>query len=326
MTTETYEILAIKYGEFAARTRFESFIAADDHDAPPPHRLLRLGDPQRQPHHPRRRGFDEAEGAKRGRKIARTPAAALEMIGMPAGKLEQVIVSHLHYDHAGTLGASPRRASICRRPRWHTPPGPACATTTCAIPSPPTTCARWCATSIRAASTFHDGDGGGGAGRHRAQGRRPQPRPAVRAGDDGERAGRARLRQLALLRELREGQSLPHHRRHRRRARRLQPAARSSPPRRGISCPATTRWCCSAIPRSTARRKASCTGSTLPGSTAEAAAASARRPLRWAGLCRARATSCLGYKVGIARTNCLRLGFICRQTWGAGTSVWRRTP
>ena len=36
MTTETYEILAIKYGEFANRRRFESFIAADDHDGPHP--------------------------------------------------------------------------------------------------------------------------------------------------------------------------------------------------------------------------------------------------------------------------------------------------
>ena len=36
MTTETYEVLAIKYGEFTSRRRFESFIAADDHDAPHP--------------------------------------------------------------------------------------------------------------------------------------------------------------------------------------------------------------------------------------------------------------------------------------------------
>ena len=33
MTTETYEILAIKYAEFTNRRRFESFIGADDHDA-----------------------------------------------------------------------------------------------------------------------------------------------------------------------------------------------------------------------------------------------------------------------------------------------------
>ena len=55
MTTETYEILAIKYGEFSKRKRYESFISADDHDGPHPDRLLRLGDPQRQAMHLARR-------------------------------------------------------------------------------------------------------------------------------------------------------------------------------------------------------------------------------------------------------------------------------
>src|SRR5688572_25986381 len=107
VTTETYEILAIKYGEFANRRRFESFIAADDHDLPHPidyfvwvirnaNRTLLVDC-----------GFDEAEGTKRGRKIARAPAAALEMLGIAPGNIGQLIVSHLHYDHAGTLGAFP---------------------------------------------------------------------------------------------------------------------------------------------------------------------------------------------------------------------------
>jgi len=107
VTTETYEILAIKYGEFANRRRFESFIAADDHDLPHPidyfvwvirnaNRTLLVDC-----------GFDEAEGTKRGRKIARAPAAALETLGIAPGSIGQLIVSHLHYDHAGTLGAFP---------------------------------------------------------------------------------------------------------------------------------------------------------------------------------------------------------------------------
>ena len=53
-------------------------------------------------------GFDAAEGAKRGRKVDRAPAAALEQIGVAAGSVEQVVVTHLHYDHAGTLGAFPK--------------------------------------------------------------------------------------------------------------------------------------------------------------------------------------------------------------------------
>lgn len=106
--SETYEILALKYAEFTQRKRFESFIAADDHDGPHPidyfiwvirnanHTIVVDT------------GFDAAEGAKRGRKVDRAPAAALEEVGIAPGNVEQVVVTHLHYDHAGTLGAFPK--------------------------------------------------------------------------------------------------------------------------------------------------------------------------------------------------------------------------
>jgi glyoxylase-like metal-dependent hydrolase (beta-lactamase superfamily II) len=108
MSSDTYEILALKYAELTTRRRFESFIAADEHDGRHPidyfvwvirnvDRTIVVDT-----------GFDAAEGAKRGRKVDRAPAAALEQIGVAAGSVEQVVVTHLHYDHAGTLGAFPR--------------------------------------------------------------------------------------------------------------------------------------------------------------------------------------------------------------------------
>ena len=107
MTIETYEILAIKYGELINRKRYESFIAADDHNGPHPinyfvwvirnaNRTVVVDT-----------GFDKTEGAKRGRTVERLPAEALETLGHPAGSIDQLIVTHLHYDHAGTLGAFP---------------------------------------------------------------------------------------------------------------------------------------------------------------------------------------------------------------------------
>ena len=218
MTTETYEILAIKYGEFAARKRFESFIAADDHDGPHPidyfvwvirnaNRTILVDC-----------GFDEAEGAKRGRKIARTPAAALEMIGVPAGNLEQLIVSHLHYDHAGTMSAFPKARFHLQAAEMAYATGPCMCHNHIRYPFTRRPRVRDGAQRLLGPRRVPRRRRGGRAGRHRAQDRRPQPRPAVRAGDDGGRSSRARLRQLALLRELREGQSLPHHARHRRRA------------------------------------------------------------------------------------------------------------
>jgi glyoxylase-like metal-dependent hydrolase (beta-lactamase superfamily II) len=108
VSTETYEILAIKYAEFTKRKRFESFIAADDHDGPHPidyfvwvirnaNRTIVVDS-----------GFDKAEGAKRGREVARAPAEALELVGVAAANVEQLVVTHMHYDHAGTLSAFPK--------------------------------------------------------------------------------------------------------------------------------------------------------------------------------------------------------------------------
>ncbi len=107
MTSETYEILAVKYAERMNRLRAESFIMADDHDAPHPidyfvwvirnaNRTIVVDT-----------GFDEIEGEKRGRTVLRRPAEALALVGVDAAKVDQVIVTHLHYDHAGTLGAFP---------------------------------------------------------------------------------------------------------------------------------------------------------------------------------------------------------------------------
>lgn len=108
MSSDTYEILALKYAELTTRRRFESFVAADDHDGPHPIDyfvwVIRNADRTIVVD----TGFDAAEGAKRGRKVDRAPAAALEQIGVAAGSVEQVVVTHLHYDHAGTLGAFPK--------------------------------------------------------------------------------------------------------------------------------------------------------------------------------------------------------------------------
>ena len=106
--SETYEILAVKYAERLNRTRSESFINADDHSSPHPmdyfvwvvrnaNRTIVVDT-----------GFDEAEADKRGRSILRSPAAALAGIGIDAAAIDDVVITHLHYDHAGTLGAFPK--------------------------------------------------------------------------------------------------------------------------------------------------------------------------------------------------------------------------
>ena len=71
MSSDTYEVLALKYAELATRKRFESFIAADEHDGPHPIDyfvwVIRNADRTIVVD----TGFDAAEGAKRGRKVDR---------------------------------------------------------------------------------------------------------------------------------------------------------------------------------------------------------------------------------------------------------------
>lgn len=52
-------------------------------------------------------GFDERAAKERGRVLVRHPAEALKAIGVDAESVETVILTHMHYDHAGTATSFP---------------------------------------------------------------------------------------------------------------------------------------------------------------------------------------------------------------------------
>jgi glyoxylase-like metal-dependent hydrolase (beta-lactamase superfamily II) len=52
-------------------------------------------------------GFDAALAAKRGRKLSRSVADCLTSMGTDPTKVQDVIITHLHYDHAGSLDIFP---------------------------------------------------------------------------------------------------------------------------------------------------------------------------------------------------------------------------
>lgn len=103
----TYEVYAIKYAERNTRNRAESFILADDHNSPHPMDyfiwLIRneertiLVDT----------GYDGREAGLRDRAILIEPGAALAKIGVHPDEIDQCIITHLHYDHAGGLDQFP---------------------------------------------------------------------------------------------------------------------------------------------------------------------------------------------------------------------------
>jgi glyoxylase-like metal-dependent hydrolase (beta-lactamase superfamily II) len=53
-------------------------------------------------------GFNAAAAAKRKRTFLRCPTAGLTLLGVDAAQVDDVIVTHLHYDHIGNFDKFPR--------------------------------------------------------------------------------------------------------------------------------------------------------------------------------------------------------------------------
>jgi glyoxylase-like metal-dependent hydrolase (beta-lactamase superfamily II) len=101
-----YEIYAIKYAHHMRRAG-ENFIGGDPHDAPMPldyfvwlvrgaGRELVVDT-----------GFSAAMAAKRGREHLRCPTEGLKLLGARASEIRDVVITHLHYDHAGNFDLFP---------------------------------------------------------------------------------------------------------------------------------------------------------------------------------------------------------------------------
>lgn len=100
---KTWDVFAIKYAERKSRTRADSFIFDDAHDTPHPMDyfmwLLRSEDALILVD----TGYDEAEAAARERPILMNPGDALAPLGVKPEDISELIVTHMHYDHAGGL-------------------------------------------------------------------------------------------------------------------------------------------------------------------------------------------------------------------------------
>lgn len=106
-----WTIHAIKYGERAGRTRADSFIFDDNHDVP--HTidyymwLIRGTGPNQGRVILVDTGYDDKEARARGRPIRLDPVEALKPFDLRPDDITEIIVTHLHYDHAGGLHLFP---------------------------------------------------------------------------------------------------------------------------------------------------------------------------------------------------------------------------
>ena len=102
-----YQVYALRYATREGR-RQDNFIGGDPHDGPMPMDYfcwLAISDERR---FVIDCGFTEEVSAQRKRTFLRNPVDALGLLGVRAADVEDVIITHLHYDHVGNFDRFPK--------------------------------------------------------------------------------------------------------------------------------------------------------------------------------------------------------------------------
>ncbi|WP_035692498.1 N-acyl homoserine lactonase family protein [Azospirillum halopraeferens] len=104
-----YEVYALRYGVMDRRVadNFLNRAAVDGHDGPMPLDFFLwaiVGDGRTVVVDT---GFGDLVAERRARRMIRHPVAMLEALGIDAAVVPDVIITHLHYDHAGNLDRFP---------------------------------------------------------------------------------------------------------------------------------------------------------------------------------------------------------------------------
>ncbi|EAR51319.1 hypothetical protein OG2516_17860 [Oceanicola granulosus HTCC2516] len=107
MGHDTWEVYALRYAQRADRVRADSFLFDEDAAAPHPidYFLWVIRNETRTIVVDT--GYDRAEAERRARPILRDPGECLADMGIDADGVDTVIITHLHYDHAGALDRFP---------------------------------------------------------------------------------------------------------------------------------------------------------------------------------------------------------------------------
>jgi glyoxylase-like metal-dependent hydrolase (beta-lactamase superfamily II) len=113
-----YELYAIRYAHLAGRRR-DLFAHGDPHDGPMDVDYfiwVAIGE--------KRSfvvdiGFSKATGDKRNRNLLRCPIESLRLVGLDPTQVRDVVITHLHYDHAGNFKLLPAAKFHIQEPEVH---------------------------------------------------------------------------------------------------------------------------------------------------------------------------------------------------------------
>jgi len=104
---EPFEVLALRYAHLGGRHAGENFILADPHEVASDLDyfvwVVRRGEEV----YVVDTGFAQAAADRRKRTLLRNPIDSLGLVGVDPAKVTDVIITHLHYDHAGNLDKLP---------------------------------------------------------------------------------------------------------------------------------------------------------------------------------------------------------------------------
>jgi glyoxylase-like metal-dependent hydrolase (beta-lactamase superfamily II) len=105
--TPHFQVFAIRYATLERRAA-ENFIGGDPHDGPMPMDYFvwaAVGEPGT---FVIDTGFGPEAAKARNRALLASPVDGLNAVGVDAASVGDVILTHLHYDHAGSMGLFPR--------------------------------------------------------------------------------------------------------------------------------------------------------------------------------------------------------------------------
>jgi len=101
-----YEVYAIRYARHDRRAS-ENFLGGDPHDGPMPIDYFVWAVVGGGKIFVVDTGFGSEQAVKRKRELIRSPADGLRSLGIDPARVEDVIITHMHYDHAGNLDLFP---------------------------------------------------------------------------------------------------------------------------------------------------------------------------------------------------------------------------